>query len=59
LAYLLVQLGNETGVIFLFLSLVTAEDAGGALSQGILPLANLAGVNLKPSGQLGYCFFTF
>jgi len=28
LAYLLVQPGNEAGVILLFLSLVTAEDAG-------------------------------
>jgi hypothetical protein len=59
LAYLLVQLGNEAGVILLFLSLVTAEDAGGTLSQRILPFANLAGVNLKSIGQFGYCFLTF
>ena len=59
LAYLLVQLGNEAGVILLFLSLVIAEDADGALSQRILPFANLAGVNLKPAGQFGYCSFTF
>ena len=58
LAYLLVQLGNEAGVVFLFVVLVTTEDAGGALSQGILPFANLAGVNLKSIGQLGYRPFT-
>ncbi len=59
LAYLLVQPGNETGIIFLFVVLVTAEDAGGALSQRIILFAYLAGVNLKPAGQFGYCLFTF
>jgi hypothetical protein len=38
--------------------LVTTEDAGGALGQGLLSFTNLAGVNLKSIGQFGYCFFT-
>ena len=40
------------------LFMVTAKDAGGTLSQGILPFANLTGVNLKTIGQFGYRLFT-
>ena len=58
LAYLLVQLGNESGIIFLFVIPVIAENAGSAFSQGILPFANLTGVNLKSISQFGYRLFT-
>ncbi len=58
LAYLLVELSNEAGVIFLLVVQVTTENVGSALSQGILLFANLAGVNLKSIGQFGYRFFT-
>jgi len=38
--------------------MVMARDAGGALSQGILPFAYLAGVNFKSIGQFVYRLFT-
>ena len=55
----LFELGNEAGIVFLFVVPLTAENAGSALGEGVLPLANLAGVNLKSIGQFGYRLFTF
>ena len=59
LANLLVEMGNEAGIFCLFVVTVTAKDTGSALSQELLSFANLARVNLKPTGQFGYRLFTF
>jgi hypothetical protein len=50
LAYLLVQPGNEAGIVLLFLSLVTTEDTGGIFCQCFLPGPDLAGVDFKAIG---------
>jgi hypothetical protein len=51
-------LGNKNGILFLFLSLVIAKDAGGILNHRFLPPAYLAGVDLKTVNQFGYRLFT-
>ena len=53
LADLLVEAGDQGGVVPGFLVLAVAEDAGGALHKGFLPSLNLAGVDLVPGRQLG------
>ena len=51
-------MGNEAGITFLFVVMIAAKDTGGAFSQGVLPFANLAGVDFKAIGQLGDRLFT-
>jgi len=58
LANLLVELGNEAGIVFLFVVGVTSENVRSALSQGILPFVNLARMDLKSIGQFGYRLFS-
>jgi len=40
-------------------SLLTAENAGSAFGKGNLSFVNLAGLDIKRSGRLGYRLFTF
>jgi len=59
LADLLVELGDEAGVIFLFVVVVTAKDAGCTFRQRLFPSPYLAGMDLKPASQFSRCLFTF
>ena len=51
LADLLVQAGDQGGVTLGLLVLTVAEDASGAIGEGLLPSLNLAGVDLVTGGQ--------
>ena len=53
LADLLVQAGNQGGLVLGFLVLAVAEETGGAFGQGFLPSLNLTRVDFIPGGQLG------
>jgi hypothetical protein len=59
LTYLLVQSGNEAGVIIIFLLPVTNEDTVGAISQRIPAFTYPVRMNLESIVQFGYYFFTF
>ena len=54
LADLLVQAGDQGGVVPGLLVLAVAENAGGALHQSLLPGLNLPGMDFIPGGQLGH-----
>ena len=59
LADLLVQAGDQRGIAPGLLVLTVAENAGGAIGEGLLPSLSLAGVDLVPASQLGHRFLAF
>ena len=48
---LLVQAGDQGGLVLGFLVLAVAEDLGGAFGQDFLPSLNLARADFVPGGQ--------
>ena len=54
LADLLVQPGDQGGIVPGLLLLAVAENPGGALRKSLLPSLNLTGMDLVPGGQLSH-----
>ena len=53
------QAGDQRGIAPGLLVLTVAENAGGAIGEGLLPSLSLAGVDLVPASQLGHRFLAF